>query len=99
MINLNQPQIIDEYAIPLSTEIELNRVFVDVYGQHHETGYECHCVAISGTRIDITEMLSAEQIDILENAMNNDLPTWQEVQFDAHMNRREEMLNDIRGAA
>lgn len=95
---MNQPQIIPEYSSPIATGIELNKVLVDVYGQHQDTGYECHCVAIAGTRIDITEMLSDEQIDTLEDVMNNDLPTWEETRIETHQDQMQQMFENRNAA-
>lgn len=75
-----QPQIKPDYKEPIASDLTLGDLAVDVFGDFSIDGYEPHAISLRGTRIDITSVVSDENLKALENRMNETLPTWTQVE-------------------
>ena len=76
-----QPKFVEckgQTCLAVEFEFGESGVLCDIYGKFNCDGYEPESVVISGTKIEITKLLTLELWKLLEAKMNAELVSWRE---------------------
>jgi len=91
-----QPQINTAYKEPIATQLPFGDLEVDVFGDFSIDGYEPHAVSLTGTRLDITSIVSEERLKALQVYMDGHLKTWEEVEAEKRQDALESLYESRR---